>query len=306
MIQSVWSCGSPICARSTRSASSIGHLYAPPPTPGQTGPVSMSPGVGYVVGDRTFVYAKGSDENWSHLVFWSDQFSLPASQPSRARRRANATTVPLLISMVLLGAQAPPDGTAYSVAYVDILPASRAAAITALKQYRDASRKDDGFQGIEFFEQAGRSAHFCIIETWANGRDLDTHAASANAKDFRNKINSMRLSDYDQRPYKTLSLGTAQNDRSSRGTFVITHVDIGGQGTNATDLLRKVAEASRREEGNLPVRCLPARDACESFHGYRRMADRENNRDACGCDSHEGIPEQPWADRRQPSGRTSL
>src|SRR5580693_2433168 len=149
--------------------------------------------------------------------------------------------LPLLISMVLLGAQAPPDSTAYSVAYVDILPASRTAAITAIKQYRDASRKDGGFQRIEFFEQAGRPAHFCIIETWANSRDLDTHTASANSKDFRNKIDSMRLSDYDQRPYKTLSLGTAHNDRSSRSIFVITHVDIGGQGTNAPDLLRKLA-----------------------------------------------------------------
>jgi quinol monooxygenase YgiN len=66
----------------------------------------------------------------------------------------------------------------------------------------------------------------------------------------------MRLSDYDQRPYKTLSLGTAPNDGSGRGIFVITHVDIGGQGTNATDLLRKLAEASRKEEGNLRFNVL--------------------------------------------------
>lgn len=159
--------------------------------------------------------------------------------------------LPLLISTVLLGAQALPDGTAYSVAYVDILPASRTAVIAAMKQYRDASRKDDGFQRIEFFEQAGRSAHFCIIETWGSNKDLDAHVASANAKDFRTKIDSMRLSDYDQRPYKTLSLSTARNGGSSRSTFVITHVDIGGQGTNAADLLRKLAETSRKEEGNV-------------------------------------------------------
>jgi quinol monooxygenase YgiN len=159
--------------------------------------------------------------------------------------------LPLVISTLLLGAQAPRDGNAYSVAYVDIVPASRTAAITAIKQYRDASRKDDGFQRIDFFEQAGRPAHFCIIETWANNKDIDAHAASANAKDFRAKIDSMRLSDYDQRPYKTLSLGAAHNDGSSRITFVITHVDIGGQGTNAADLLHKLAEASRKEEGNL-------------------------------------------------------
>jgi quinol monooxygenase YgiN len=157
----------------------------------------------------------------------------------------------LLISTVLLGAQTPPDSTAYSVAYVDIVPESRTAAITAIKHYRDASRKNDGFQRIEFFEQAGRPAHFCIIETWANNKDLDAHAASATAKDFRTKIDSMRLSEYDQRPYNALSLGTAHNDGSRRGTFVITHVDIGVQNTNIADLLRKLAEASRKEEGNL-------------------------------------------------------
>jgi quinol monooxygenase YgiN len=156
----------------------------------------------------------------------------------------------LLISTVLLGAQTPPDSTAYSVAYVDIAPASRTAAIAAIKQYRDASRQDDGFQRIELFEQAGRPAHFCIIETWANNKDLDAHAASANTKDFRTRIDSMRLSDYDQRPYKTLSLGIAHND-GSHSAFVITHVDIGGQGTDAAGLLRQLSEASRKEEGNL-------------------------------------------------------
>jgi quinol monooxygenase YgiN len=164
--------------------------------------------------------------------------------------------LPLLISTALLGAQAPPESAvAYSVAYVDIALASRTEAITAIRHYRDASRKDDGFQRIEFFEQAGRPAHFCIIETWASNRDIEAHAASASVRDFRTRLDSIRLSDYDQRPYKVLSLraahGTADTDRNSRNTFVITHVDIGGQGTNAPDLLRKLAEASRKEEGNL-------------------------------------------------------
>jgi autoinducer 2-degrading protein len=156
-----------------------------------------------------------------------------------------------LIGVVSLAAQAPPDSAAYSVAYVEIAPASRTAAITAIKQYRDASRKESGFRRLEFFEQAARPGHFCIIETWASGGDLDAHAASAHAKDYRAKIDAVRLSDYDQRPYKTLSLGPAPSDKSSHGSFVITHVDIGGQGTNAADLLRKLAEDSRKEEGNL-------------------------------------------------------
>lgn len=154
-----------------------------------------------------------------------------------------------LISIALLHAQTPPDTAVYTVAYVDIAPASRAAAIAAIKQYRDASRKESGFRRIEAFEQDGRPAHFCIIETWAGSRDLDAHGASANTKDFRTKIDSMRLSDYDQRPYKTLAWGAAPS--ATQGTFVITHVDIGAQDTNAPDLLRQLAETSRKEEGNL-------------------------------------------------------
>jgi quinol monooxygenase YgiN len=157
----------------------------------------------------------------------------------------------LLISTVLLGAQAPTDTTFYSVAYVDIAPAARAAAIAALKQYREACRQDAGFVRFEFFEQAGRPAHFSIIEAWADNKAFDVHSASPHTKDYRSKIDSMRLSDYDQRPYKTVSVGPARNAASDRGAFVITHVDIGGQGTNAADLLTRLAAASRKEEGNL-------------------------------------------------------
>lgn len=157
----------------------------------------------------------------------------------------------LLISTVLHGAQTPADTTFYSVAYVDIAPASRTTAIAAFKQYREASRQDGGFVRVEFFEQAGRPAHFSIIETWSDIKAFDAHAASAHAKDYRSKIDSVRLSDYDQRPYKTLSVSAARNAAGDHGSFVITHVDIGGQGTNASDLLKHLAEASRKEQGNL-------------------------------------------------------
>ena len=54
----VWSSGPRICARSTRSVSSIGHLRVLPPTAGQTGPCRCRHTIDYVVADRTSVYAK--------------------------------------------------------------------------------------------------------------------------------------------------------------------------------------------------------------------------------------------------------
>src|SRR5437016_3310732 len=115
----------------------------------------------------------------------------------------------LLLLLTLL--QTPADTTFYSVAYVDIAPASRTAAITALKQYREASRKEEGFVRAEFFEQVGRPGHLCIIETWSNAKIFDMHLAAAHTKDFRTKLDSIRISDVDQRPYKTLSLSAPPN-----------------------------------------------------------------------------------------------
>jgi quinol monooxygenase YgiN len=159
----------------------------------------------------------------------------------------------LLISTAVFGAQTPAaaDAAFYAVTYVEVMPASKASAVAAFKQYRDASRKEDGFIRFDFFEQQGRDGHFALIETWANPKALDAHAASAHAKEWRTKLDPIRLSDYDQRPYKTLTVSPAPAAAAGNPTYVIAHVDIGGQGTNAPELLRRLAETSRNEEGNL-------------------------------------------------------
>jgi autoinducer 2-degrading protein len=157
----------------------------------------------------------------------------------------------LLISTIILGAQAPSDMSFYAVTYVEVLPASKAAAVTAFKQYRDASRKEDGFVRFEILEQVGRPGHFNIIETWTSQNALNAHAAAAHTKDWRAKFDSIRVSDYDQRPYKPLSVAPQTTTANDRAMYVVAHVDIGGQATNAPDLLRRLAETSRKEEGNL-------------------------------------------------------
>ena len=54
----------------------------------------------------------------------------------------------------------------YAVSYVEVAGSASAQAVAALKQYREASRSQDGFTGVELFEQSGRPGHFAIVETW--------------------------------------------------------------------------------------------------------------------------------------------
>lgn len=123
----------------------------------------------------------------------------------------------------------------------------------ALKQYRDTSRKDEGYVRFDLLEQAGWPGHFAIIETWRDRKAFDGHAAAAHVKQYRDALQPIRVSGYDQRPYKTLTAAPGAAAGNAQAVFIVSHVDIAGQGAQAEapGMLTRLAESSRREAGNL-------------------------------------------------------
>lgn len=166
------------------------------------------------------------------------------------RRMFNLLLLTTLVAPARFTAQQLSDATTYTVSYVEVTPASRATAVTALKQYRDTSRKEPGFVRMEFFEQLDRPAHFVLIEAWSDPKTMDAHTAAAQTKELWNKLKPVRLSDYDQRPYKNLAIASAGAPNTS-AVYVISHVDVGGPAGEVPALLQRLAESSRKEEGNL-------------------------------------------------------
>ncbi len=176
-------------------------------------------------------------------------------------------SVLLLLTLVLLpigfgvrlGAQAAADVTAYTVTYVEVLPTASSAMSAAFRQYRDASRKEAGFMRFDLREQVGRPGLFTVVETWADRPAYDAHAGAASTKQYQDTVRPLRVSGYDQRPYKTLSVAPAR-DGSGQAVHVVSHVDIGaGAGAapfDAPAMLRRLAETSRGEQGCLRFEVL--------------------------------------------------
>jgi quinol monooxygenase YgiN len=152
-------------------------------------------------------------------------------------------------------AQAPVDGAFYAVAYVDVAPSARATMVAALKQYRTASSKDAGFGRLDAFEQVGWPGHFAIVETWQDQPAYEARSGAAHVKQFQQALQSVRVSGYDQRPYKTLSVGSTTGQGNGQTVHIVSHVDAApsaqGGKADAPTLLRRLAEASRKEPGNL-------------------------------------------------------
>ena len=158
--------------------------------------------------------------------------------------------VAFAVTAAQLFAQAPADATVYPVAYVDVMPSARSTAVAALKAYRDASARETGYIRIDVLEQVGRPAHFVLVEAWRDQGALDAHAGGAAAKQFQQALAAVRVSGYDERPYKTFSIASS---RAGGAVHVVSHVDIAGAEAQAKApaVLRQIADASRVEQGNL-------------------------------------------------------
>ena len=86
----------------------------------------------------------------------------------------------------------------YVVTHVDTLPGNGPAA-KLLQQYVTDSRKDKGAVRMELYVQISRANHFSLVEVWENQQAYDAHLAAAHTRQFREQIQPMLGSPFDER-----------------------------------------------------------------------------------------------------------
>jgi quinol monooxygenase YgiN len=161
----------------------------------------------------------------------------------------------VLLAGVLLASQhalaqstvSPADPTVFAVGYVEARADARGQARAALTAYRDTARKQNA--SVEIFEQLGRPGHFAIFERWRDQATFDERDAAARQK-LMAALDPIRVSGYDERPYKNLSTAPQLTATERRSVYVITHVDIAPD-PRVAPMLARLAEAGRKEPGNL-------------------------------------------------------
>jgi quinol monooxygenase YgiN len=87
----------------------------------------------------------------------------------------------------------------YVVTHVDVVPTEAAAGTKLLKQYAEESRKDKGAVRVEVYIQISRINHFSVVEVWENRQALDAHESAPHTKKFREQIDPLLGSPYDER-----------------------------------------------------------------------------------------------------------
>lgn len=146
-------------------------------------------------------------------------------------------------------AQTPQLAAADAVTYIEVTPAGAPAAADLLSRLAAASRKESGNLAYVVLQQIERPSQFAILEAWNNAA-LEAHDAGVAMKQFRERLDPLRVSFYDQRidtPIDTVPL-TAAPDKES--IYVVTHIDVTGQFKDeAIAMMKKLAADSRPQAG---------------------------------------------------------
>jgi quinol monooxygenase YgiN len=154
----------------------------------------------------------------------------------------------------------------YVVAYLEVMPPSTAEAAALLRQYRAASRTDEGYGYFEVLQQRDRPGHFAIVQVWQDQQAFDTHAMASHTRQCRERLQPLCASPYDERLHNGLVVGPPPAAGAEGATYVVTHADaIPPAKDNAVALLQRLAEASRGDDGGLRFDVLQQRTRQNHF-----------------------------------------
>lgn len=112
-----------------------------------------------------------------------------------------------LITIVLNAvAQEPARGgkSVYVVTHVDVTPNYTADATKALHEFAAESKKDPGVVRFEVLQQDSRANHYTIVEVWQTRQAFEAHSAAEHTKRFREKLQPMLGSPFDERLHEIL------------------------------------------------------------------------------------------------------
>jgi quinol monooxygenase YgiN len=165
------------------------------------------------------------------------------------------------------------------------MPSSVVSGTTLLKQYRDASRKEDGSVSVQVLQEIGRPNRFALVEVWKDKPARDAHVGAASTTQFRDKLKAIANAPYDERVNNGLYVGPAQSQHPRDAIYVLTHVDVIPTSKDACmELLKGMSADTPKDAGNLRYEVLQQPNRLNHFTVYEAWSNAE------GLDGHAMAP----------------
>ena len=145
----------------------------------------------------------------------------------------------------------------YIATYVEVMPNAVTPGIALLKQYRDASSKEDGNLRAVALAEIERPNRFVVVEAWRDKAALEAHGQGAATSKFRDKLKPIADAPYDERITNALYVTQAKNESRSGRLYVLTHVDVIPAGKDdCMAALKAMSVDTANDAGNISYEAL--------------------------------------------------
>ena len=160
-----------------------------------------------------------------------------------------------LLALTFSGTQvvnAQGQASVFAIAYIEIKPSSSSQAEKLLRAYAAESRAESGNLRFQVLQRIGRPNHFAILDAWENLQAQDDHSATTHTKTFRDSLETLLYSPYDERR-STPTMGTSATGGEGE-IYVLTHVDLAGRGReDGMALVETLVTTSREDAGAIDI-----------------------------------------------------
>jgi quinol monooxygenase YgiN len=165
----------------------------------------------------------------------------------------------------------------YLATYVEVMPNAVTPGIALLKQYRDASSKEDGNLRVKALAEIERSNRFVVVEAWRDKAALEAHGQSAATLNFRDKLKPIADAPYDERITNALYAAQGKTESPSGAIYVLTHVDVIPAGKeDCIAALKAMSVDTAGDAGNVSYEVLQQANRGNHFTVIEAWTDRKS------------------------------
>jgi quinol monooxygenase YgiN len=168
------------------------------------------------------------------------------------------------------------NNAAYLATYIEVMPNAVAPGIALLKQYRDASVKEEGNLRAKALAEIDRPNRFVVVEAWRDKAALDAHSQSAATLKFRDTLKPIADAPYDERINNALYVTQGKNESRPGAIYVVTHVDVIPAGKDdCMAALKAMSVDTASDPGNISYEALQQANRGNHFTVIEAWNDRK-------------------------------
>jgi quinol monooxygenase YgiN len=181
------------------------------------------------------------------------------------------------VLMVLAGGTAhAQNGAIYAITYVDVMPNATNPGATALRHYRDASRREDSNLRTDVLQEIARPNRFAIVEVWKDQAAGEAHDKAATGAELVEKLRTIGNAPFDRRINNALYVGSSSSAKEPNAIYVLTHVDVVPQGKDGCmALLKAMSVETPKDAGNIGYTVLQQANRANHFAVFEVWANRK-------------------------------